>query len=233
MEKSPGKLKAVMVKEKIKITPIGQTALIGKITPDGTQAKQVQFNNIQIKFQVNSKTQIPAGIPEQERGSDAQVDKRHFVAAYQGGYGHLAAPGRLREDRVDTGKNFINNLQRVQIGCIMKGLSNHDYHLSKCFWYHKPDASGDKRKDKYVVVLELGLGADALVLSRETTLQRRELASVTWMYCHGWANPDGRITLNFGGRMDGAKAQHAVVVRNGALTAARITENVNESEESE
>ena len=222
-----------MAQENISIAPFGQTALIGYIIPNGSEAKKVQFNSIQIKFQVNRMDQIPAGIPEQDRGSDAQADKRHFVAAYKGGYGHLAAEGRVREGRVDTGKNFIENLQRVQIGCIMKGLSNSGYRLTKCFWYHKPDASGDKRKDKYVVVLELGLGADALVLSRETTLQRRELASVTWMYCHGWANPDGRITLNFGGRMDGAKAQHAVVVRNGALTAARITENVSEAQETE
>ena len=170
------------------------------------------------------------------------MDRKHTQEAYQGGYGHLASEGRVREGRVDTGSNFVKNLQLVQAGFITRGLSNIGYQFTQCHWFYR---KGDgESSDKYVVVL--GYANDmackpeqekdfvmqpALDLPNKAIGQRRDLASTCWKYCHGWANQDGVITLNFGGRMPKGRAEHAIVVRSRSLTAARITRLVTEENE--
>lgn len=168
------------------------------------------------------------------RPDNAKMDQRHAYNAFQRGHGHLAEVGRIRAGRVDTGEHFIDNIHNTHAGCVVRGLDNIGYKLSQLHWYLKRDEMTNRPGgpiDKYVAVIGMVTGADAIELPNKSLEKRRILAATCWQWCHGYANPDGVITLNFGGFMPGGKPQHSVVVRDHKLTAARITELVTEENE--
>ena len=195
---------------------------------------QAFYQTVIAKLLFTNPTHLPSGIPEVRRESDQEMDKLHTREAYTKGYGHLAQTGRVRPGRTDTGIHFIPNIQNIHAGFLIQGLSNVGYRVTGCHWFFKP--ANPKSSDKYVVVVnmqvEVGLEGFKLVeLPREAIEQRRALSRTCWNYCHGWANPDRTITLNFGGRMPDATPRHAVVVREGRLIVAQTTAFVNEENE--
>ena len=217
----------------INIAPFGEQIPVGANSG---------YPTILVKFLFTNAAHIPAGIPEQVRADHAAMDRKHTQEAYQGGYGHLANEGRIREGRVDTGTNFIKNLQLIQAGFLTRGLSNIGYQFTTCHWFYRKGYG--ESSDKYVVVLGYTndmackpeqekdfVAQPALDLPNKAIEQRRALASTCWQYCHGWANLDGVISFNIGGRLPDGRAQHAIVVRNRAVTAARITRLVTEENE--
>lgn len=205
-----------------RVLPFGQSVEIGIDSA---------YRTILCKFFFTNPAHIPQGVEEKDRKTNAEMDRQHTKAAYQAGHGYLAQVGRIREGRVDTGNHFIDNVHNVQPGFLTKGLANVGYHATSCHWFFK---SGEgKSSDKYVVVVELTLNGDndATALPEAGLNQRRALANTCWQWCHGYANPDGTITLNFGGREPEQTAKNAVVVRNRHLTAARIESLVAEEDE--
>lgn len=155
--------------------------------------------------------------------------------AYQAGYGHLAQMGRVREGRVDTGTHFIDNVQDIQVGCLINGLQNVGYQVTHCHWFLQ--TAEPPKTDKFVVVVGLGSddqtkgGVTALEMSNKTLQQRRILTRTCWQWCHGWANPNGVITLNFGGRKPDGRPRNAVVVRDRKIWAAKAQDFIAEEDE--
>ena len=216
--------------QNIKIAPFGEARVVGVREIDNTKPEEIlQYDTVLVKFSFTNRAHIPAGIPEQKRLDDSTVDNRHAHEALAMGHTERAQIGRVREGRVDTGTQFIHNLQFVQPGCLVRGLSNVGYTVSQCHWFFKKGFG--KSSDKYVVVLALSLGGEPVNLPNQAIEQRRALANTCWQWCHGWSNLDGTLTLNFGGRLPDGKPQHSVVVRNRQLSGARITSLVTEEDE--
>lgn len=80
------------------------------------------------------------------------ADSRHVATAFCGGYGERASLGRARDGRVDTGYCRMNNIERLHLGCIRRGLGNVGLKLSFAHWFWKK-AEDPNKWDKYVVVL--------------------------------------------------------------------------------
>jgi hypothetical protein len=59
----------------------------------------------------------------------------------------------------------------------------------------------------------------------------RELAATTWQWTHAWANPDGKVTINVGGRLPDGRPHYAMVIRNRKFAIAKIVEPVTEEQE--
>jgi len=192
-------------------------------------------NVVMLKFEFTNSAHIPPGIPRSDRPDNTVLDFMRESRAIGTAEESLARVGRVREGRVDTGTHFINNVHNVHAGVMTRGLANSSFELVQSYWYKREGRDG--HCDKYVVVLTFvhwtvkdRTKIDSAIL-KNATEQRRALARITWQWCHGWSNPDGTITLNFGGRQPDAKAQNAVVVRDHAITAAKIDQIVTEEDE--
>ncbi|MEK7641407.1 MAG: hypothetical protein AAB365_00250 [Patescibacteria group bacterium] len=212
------------------------TTTTASIKPFGDQARIGHATNchtVLAKFYFTNPKHIPPGIPEVTRAESTAIDAAHIRFAYEIKQGQLAQPGRVREGRVDTGVQFINNLHNVHGGCLVRGLCNANigYFVTHCHWFRLKSDTPQK-SDKYVVVLCFSTDSEKKLETGRATLEaRRALASTCWQWLHAYTNPNGVITLNFGGRMPDGKPKNTVVVRNGCLTAAQIIEPVTEEQE--
>lgn len=187
------------------------------------------YNKVLVKFSFTNHKHIPEGIEEKKRENNATMDHHHALAAISSNKHELAVPNRLRPGRFDTGNKFIDNLQFMHIGCLVRGLSNTNFAMSGIHWFHKIGEGGSS--DKFVVCVTYKHSVDNVTVPQKSLEQLRKLASTCWQYCHAYANFDGAVTLNMGGRLPDGKPKHSVVVRNGHIMAARITRFVTESEE--
>ena len=68
-------------------------------------------------------------------------------------------------------------------------------------------------------------------LNPSTNEALRALATVNWKFVHVWKNPDATITVNCLHRDPQGRSKHAIVVRDGELTAIEIVSPVEENEE--
>lgn len=155
------------------------------------------IKTILVKYNFTNKKFIPNGIKQVLRTSDKEIDQVHAEIAIKNGQADEAKEGKIRKNRVDTGKLIIDNALMVQIPNLGTGFANSiNFHLTSCHYYihQKP-----KSTKKFVVVAEFKKGNSG-ELSRDTKDAMRELALTTWQGCFGYLNPDGTITLNLNGR---------------------------------
>lgn len=185
------------------------------------------------KFLFTNSKHIPAGIQEQVRLSDAKMDEVHRKNAVEAGQVSKAYKGRVRQGRVDTGEHFIDNAHQMQAGLLRRGLASVGYHLTEAHWYLKKGDPLRDTSDKFVVVLKFSDNTDESAdISRQCTEGIRALANTTWGWCHGWSNPDGVVTLNFGGRQPPENRPCcAVAVRDRDLQVIPVFEPMGEEKE--
>jgi len=215
----------------------------------GRAANLATVNSVLVKFQVNDKSLIPAGIRQQVRKDDHDMNRQHADDKYDCGNTDLSAVGRVRPGMVDTGDNFIPHLNNVQPNFLITALTNSGFVLAQCHWYPKQN-KGYKKGEVYVIVLDYkkqsvlskitsddaGLKvnvSEGIKLEGETLAQRRELSRTTWSQLFAWSNPNKVITLNFSGHLKDVRPRNALVIRKGTLSAATINVDSTVTEEDE
>ncbi|MDB5266690.1 MAG: hypothetical protein JWN89_505 [Parcubacteria group bacterium] len=121
---------------------------------------------------------------------------------------NLAAVGRIRDGRVDTGVQIYNNEKMVSAELVRRALTNAGFGLDRA-QMHKQQKEG--ATTKFVVTLAYSpAGTPIAELSRATTEALRDLASTPW-FCHIWLNPNGVLTINFVGVQQGSPKQNVTV----------------------
>ncbi len=156
------------------------------------------IKTILVKYNFTNEKFIPNGIKQVLRTSDKEIDQVHAEIAIKNGQADEAKEGKIRKNRVDTGKLIIDNVQMVQIPNLRVGFANSvDLHLISCHYYiHKKTGS----KPKFVVVVEFKKENNEFQeLPRDTEEALRALAKTTWQGVYGYLNKDN-VTLNFNGR---------------------------------
>ena len=208
-------------------------------------------NTVMVKFMFTNPAHIPPGIPQRTVTSISQkeTDEYNAIVAAAAGHAELAEVGRVRQGRIDTGDQTVNNLQLVQLGLIRRGLANVMFQLRSCHSYPKPATPTSSRK--YVVVLTFKGGpsdsgyyeeatatpeakeAHKLLNSPEVVSALRSLANTTWQYCHVWDNSRTRktATINVGGRIPDGRPLHAIAVRGGEIVPVELKAALTEGQE--
>ena len=192
------------------------------------------YHTVIVKFLFTNPKWIPAGIPFVSRGTNNLEDNAHFrkaVEMFGAKAGQkLGAIGRVREGRVDTGIHIADNIQLSQPAMLRSGLANIGMPLVDSHYF--PLKSEDpKKSDKWVVCLSFCVSQERIELPGPTVQAMRELAKTTWQWTHVWANPDGKVTINVGGRLPEGKPRYAMVICNRKFAMARIIEPVTEEQE--
>ena len=159
---------------------------ITKIAPFGSRARvsgEGMYRKVLVKFSFTNRAHIPEGILEKQRQNNATMDHQHALAAITAGQHQLAQPSRIRPGRVDTGEHFIDNIQNIHVGCLVRGLASANFGVTDIHWFYKRGEGGSS--DKYVVVVTLEHREETVALPAQAIEQRRKLASTCWKYCHG------------------------------------------------
>lgn len=206
-----------------------------------------------MKFGFTNPSHLPHGIPERQirngqsgsgivrqprpdqvpvRTGDQVVDQIHQGGKYTGGDQSLGEIGRVREGRVDTGKPVIQNLEKVQVAMIRRGLANISFPLVNIHWF-KQVPGGDPRKTRGVVAASFSdqtvtNAQQPLVINPEVQAALRALARVTWGFVHIWQNPNGVVTINCIHRRPDGRPRHALVVRDRTLTYVPVMDPIEE-----
>jgi len=213
---------------------MSQVAETGTISLGGPDSP----STILVKFFFTNSGAVPDEIPEKRdrRFTNPVMDQLHTdIAKALGLDEELGKVGRVREGRVDTGKNIINNLSMVQVADLLRQFASADYcgpladyyYLTNVHWFEQP-ARAPGKKPKFIVVLGYNqLGPEKvtpamLELAKVTENARMELSAITWQFCHVWQNLNGVTTVNMVGRQPGANPKHAIVVRDGELRAIAL-----------
>jgi hypothetical protein len=202
-----------------------------QILNGSTAIELSEKDRILVKYSFANPSRIPAGIRQVPRNADMEQDKIHATWAVQHGQAELAEVGRIREGRVDTGVQAVNNAQMLQVATLRRALFNNGFGLADCYWQEREKQGGGII---CLVVLEFQRISTGMVtppLPRQTVEALRVLANTPARYCHVWSNPDDSITVNCISPQFGQKPKTAMVVRDGQLVAIEVTAVVEESEE--
>jgi hypothetical protein len=217
-------------------SPSAPTTLLSKV------------DTVLVKFFFTNPRLIPEGIRRDRKVSSMkqeQIDFGNGSVAEAVGRKDLAQVGRIRENRVDTGRQVVNNLQLVQLGILRRGLANSQYQLRTVHTFFKPYTATSSSKHVVVLVFKKGgyyeeatatpqeREAHKLLNSSEIVDSIRELARTTWQWCHVWDNSETKptVTVNVGGRLPSGRPRHAIAVRGGDIVAVPVSHEMSESEE--
>lgn len=159
---------------------------------------------------------IPPGIDQNEtRLCDALLDREHAHDATRIGRPDLAEVGRHREGRVDTGEKVWENVKRLQVAFLQKGMQNNGLHVAGCRWY--VHAIPGRQTKAVVEVIYTDNPKYKMELTRVQRDALRILSRASAWTGHIWYNPDDTCTVNLVLREPDVTPTSAVVVRDGKI----------------
>ena len=180
-----------------------------------------------VKFSFTNSALIPSGLrmtdPDGTRSTTLRLgrDRVHALKARKKGLAELAAVGRVREGKIDTGvAMFKEEKSRISVELLMGELQRAGFSLLDAHYFPQ---SRPGKVLKYIVVLSFGIGMPAQ-MSRNTIHGIEALASTTWENLHGWDNSatEGVNTLNLVGRLPDQKPSKRVALIEGELEVINI-----------
>ncbi len=177
-------------------------------------------------FSFTNRKLVPEGIHWSDRGSNDVVDAHHAEwAALFDSNPELLEEGRFdRSGRISTGIPVIKNLPFVSMPELRVALANNRYYITNGLHAYKREPAKGKTTWKYVVVVPFmylpELSADDIPRMPKVMADAvRSLVTTTWGYCHGWANPNHKASLNFTVREAGKKPRHTITAINREIRA--------------
>jgi hypothetical protein len=141
-----------------------------------------------VKFIFTNRSLVPKGIPFRNAQPTEVRDNAHAAAAIAAGAPALAAEGRHREGRVDTGTPVWRNEHHTSV------MWNAPQGSLRTAGYKLKDAFVIQRDGKYTVTLVFDKAAKADNLKPESVPGVRTLFSKAWI-SHVWDNRD-TLTVN-------------------------------------